>query len=263
MRSVALVLVAASLAMAAPRIPEDPVLWQEPFDYPDGLITNEFAQWNPNDPRAALSPRWDMTSGSLFALNRTGWTGVPDHDAPDPGSRRATNSSVFRLTSRRADFGDVAVDLTVYNRGLSTTTATPANDWDGIHVWVRYQSQTHLYYASLQRRDDTVVIKKKMPGGPSNDGTYYPLGLRVFHATRYNAWMKSRVTVQNQADGSVRLGLWIDGEPVMTVIDDGVGGPPIREPGRIGIRGDNCEFQFDEVVVRALSGAAETSPPKR
>src|SRR4051794_34420913 len=36
------------------------------FNYPNGLITNEYAYWNPSDPRAVQSPLWEMTSGSLF-----------------------------------------------------------------------------------------------------------------------------------------------------------------------------------------------------
>src|SRR5438552_2313443 len=48
-----------------PRPPRG-VLWQDRFDGPDGLITNEYAYWNFADPAAARSPGWDVTSGSLF-----------------------------------------------------------------------------------------------------------------------------------------------------------------------------------------------------
>lgn len=35
--------------------------------------------------------------------------------------------------------------------------------------------QDHLFYASVNRCDQTVAIKKKMPGGSSNGGTYFTL----------------------------------------------------------------------------------------
>jgi hypothetical protein len=51
---------------------------------------------------------------------------------------------------------------------------------------LRYQSETSLYYASINRRDGTSVIKKKVTGGPDNGGTYYDLTPYVAHAVPYS-----------------------------------------------------------------------------
>ncbi|MEK8172153.1 hypothetical protein NKH77_31475 [Streptomyces sp. M19] len=72
-----------------------------------GLVTNEYASRRPGAADARTDPDWLVTSGSLFARWACGWTGVPDGDSPGPDSRRHTGSAVFRLVSRRRDFGDV------------------------------------------------------------------------------------------------------------------------------------------------------------
>jgi hypothetical protein len=226
------------------------------FAYPNGLITNEYAYWNPSDPRAVQSPVWEMTSGSLFASNGEGWSGIPDDVGPNPTSSSGTDSAVFRLTTKENDFGDVAVSFKLLNQGLSSTASTPPVAWDGIHVFLRYQSEFNLYYASIDRRDNTVVIKKKVPGGPSNGGTYYDLSPNVSHVVPYNSWQIVRATVQNNANRSVTIKLYSGDNLLVSATDDGsIGGPPITAPGKVGIRGDNCNFKVDDFSVSSLSGS--------
>ena len=134
------------------------------------LITNEYSHWNPG--LGVESPHWEMTSGSLFA---GGWTGVPDGCAPNRMSSNCTNSTVFRLNTKRFDFGSVRVDALLRGNGWAVT---PGVAWDGVHLWLRYRSEESLYYASVARRDGAVVVKKKCPGGPSNGGTYHTLASR-------------------------------------------------------------------------------------
>jgi hypothetical protein len=227
---------------------------QDPFADSDRLITNEYAYWNPSDPQAARSGLWDMNSGSLFCRSGAGWTGKPDDIPPNPASTNGTNSAVFRMTSHRSDFGDVSVSFSLLNRGLSTSPSTPAASWDGIHLWLRYQGEAHLYYASFNRRDGTSVIKKKVPGGPSNGGTYYELSPYVSHPVPYGAWQKARASVVNNPDGSVTIRLYDGDKLLVSAVDDGsVGGAPIRAPGRVGIRGDNADLTFDDFTVTDIS----------
>jgi hypothetical protein len=226
-------------------------LLKDDFGGPDRLVSNEFAYWNPNAPGAVVSRRWVLTSGSLFVRHGVAWTGWPDHAAPDPTSSRHTNSAIFRLYTQKQDFGDVSVAFRLRNLGLVTTPTTPAEQWDGVHVWLRYQDEYSLYYASVNRRDNTVVIKKKVPGGPSNNGTYFELGSG--HLTvSYERWQQIRASARNNADGSVTISFSVDGRQVLTATDRGIGGPPISRPGAIGIRGDNCNFEFDHLVVDSL-----------
>jgi len=225
------------------------------------LVTNEYDHWHGADPLAIRSPAWDMTSGSLYVRNGSWWTGHPDDVSPGPGSQAGTDSAVFRMTTRSGPFGNVRVALALRIDGFVTTPRTPAQDWDGVHVFLRYQSQYLLYYASINRRDGTTAIKKKEPGGPTNGGTYYILA-EGRAAVPIGDWQAVAATVQTLPDGSVRIALYRGADRLLEAIDTGsVGGPPITSPGAVGIRGDNCEFEFrdfrvfdldrDEIVMSA------------
>ena len=222
------------------------------FSLPDGLITNEYAFFDAGNPTSRLSPTWQLDSGSLFALGGTGWTGTPDDVEPNAFSTNGNDSAIFRLVTKRSDFGDVSVSFRLNNGGLTQTGSTPAVDWDGVHVFLRYQSQTSLYYASINRRDNTAVIKKKVTGGPDNGGTYYDLTSYVSHAVPYGAWQDITATVRTNADGSVTIRLLAGGQLVVQATDTGIGGPPITHAGRVGLRGDNCNFRFDDFRVAPL-----------
>jgi hypothetical protein len=211
-----------------------------------GLVTNEFAHWNPHDGDARRSGDWDVTSGSLFARDGTGWTGVPDRAAPDVHSRRANDSAVFRLRSTDADFGDVSVGFALRLNRLVTTPKTPAQNYDGVHVWLHYQSPNTLYYASVSRRDGQVVLGKKI------DGRYVHLALPKELRFPRGSWHRVLTTIVDQGR-SVTIRLLIDGKLVARAVDEGVGGPPITAPGRIGLRGDNADFQFRDLVVKPVS----------
>jgi hypothetical protein len=225
------------------------------FSGPDGLVTNEYAHWNPSHTDIVTGPDWEMTSGSLFVRSGSGWTGVPDDVSPNATSSNGNDSAVFRLNTKRYDFGDVAVSFRLDNQGLVTTTRTPAQAYDGVHVWLRYQSQYQLYAVTVNRRDGTLAIKKKTPGGPdpANGGTYYDLVKPVPYIVPYGVWKQVQATVYTNLDGSVAIRLSVDGVLLLSATDDGsLGGPPITHPGAVGIRGDNCNFLFDTFTVTML-----------
>jgi hypothetical protein len=227
-------------------------LLSDSFNGPDRLITNEYAYWNPTHPDAVISPLYEMTSGSLFNKSGTGWTGVPDDNPPDALSLTGNDSAVFRLTTHRADFGDVAVSFTLKNNGMTSTARTPEQTYDGVHVALRHASQYQTYYLSINRRDDRIVIKKKVAGGTTNGGTYYELTPEVARPFSYGTWQSWRATVRT-VNGVVKLELWAEGTRVLAATDDGsLGGPPLTAPGQVGIRGDNCDFQIDAFTVTSL-----------
>jgi hypothetical protein len=219
------------------------------FSGRDRLVTNEFSFWNRHATRAISSPVWEMTSGSLFVRHGVGWTGAPDARPPGPLSRTATNSAVFRLNTKRYDLKNVTVDFRLRNLGLVSTPKTPRRDWDGVHVWLHYQSEFKLYYVSVNRRDNTLAVKKKLPGGTDNGGTYYTLAEGRYRVS-YQSWHKISARVHDNRDGSVAITLWIDGKRLLSAVDHGMGGPPITRAGAVGIRGDNCNFEFDRFQVR-------------
>jgi hypothetical protein len=211
------------------------------------LVTNEFATYNPRASGSRRSPNWIVTSGSLFARDGAGWTGAPDDREPDASSASGTGSSVFRVVSRRADFGDVSIRMRL--RVDRMQAAIPQN-WDGVHVFARYQSPVRLYVVSVARRDGNVVVKKKVPGNSSNGGTYIQLGPTVSFPLDLNAWHDVRLDVRGAGD-AVRLVLHLDNQLALDVVDKGEGGPPITTPGRVGLRGDKAEFDFDRFSVRS------------
>ena len=169
---------------------------------------------------------------------------------------------MFRLTTKRSDFGNVSVSFSLLNQGLSSTIKTPPVDWDGVHIFLRYQSQESLYYASVDRRDGKVLIKKKVPGGPSNGGTYYDLCAPVIHRVPHGQWQRVRASVTNNQDGSVAIRLYSEGIFLVGATDAGEGGaPPITRPGKVGIRGDNADFKFDDFVVTEVAPSRGSPPP--
>jgi hypothetical protein len=219
------------------------------------LITNEYAHWNPG--RGVESPDWDMTSGSLFA---GGWTGVPDDCAPDRLSQHCTNSAVFRLNTRRFDFGAVRVDTQLRGNAWASTSTTPAEAWDGVHLWLRYRNEESLYYASVARRDGAVVVKKKCPGGPSNGGTYYTLRSRSGVPLPLGDWGAVGASIDTAGDGSVLIDVFRDGARVLSAVDTGTGCAPILDPGAVGVRGDNLDFNLRDFTVTDLHPAVAPAP---
>ena len=245
--SVALVLGLLFNATSAPALTS--TLLSERFDRPDGLITNGWAHWNASNPSAVKDRTWDLTSGSLFARSAHGWSGVADVAATGPRSTTGTGSAIFRMTTRRTDLGNVRVSAQIKLDGFTSTTRTPAVDWDGVHLWFRHHDETELYAMSVARRDGSVVIKKKCAGGATNGGTYHTLASASSHPVGKATWTAVAASVVNLADGGVRLRLEQAGRTLLDVVDRGTGCAPIRTAGAIGVRGDNATFWLDDLKV--------------
>jgi hypothetical protein len=215
-----------------------PGVLNDTFNGPDGLIASEF---RPSSTAAI----WLMTSGTLFRSNNEGWSGSPD-DGAGPGK---TDSAVFRMVSVQRDFTDVDMRLRLRLDRLVETDRTPRQDFDGAHIWVRYVSDRELYAVSVDRRDGTMIIKKKCPGGTENGGTYFNLSASVPNVPiPLLQWQNVTVSVRDQADGSVAILADRDGHKIYAV-DKGIGCSPLRGSGGVGIRGDNAELRFDNIEV--------------
>jgi hypothetical protein len=217
------------------------------------LVTNEYATWNPSAPSAVHAADWIVTSGSLFSRNGNGWSGVPDGTSPGPQSSPTNGSAVFRMTTSANDFEDVAVLMRFRNHGLTSTARTPKQPWDGVHVFLRYSSAAQLYYASLNRRDGTVAIKKKVRGGPQevDGGTYTTLATGHWKVP-YGQWQDAEAVVRTVGH-DVAISVYVDGHLVVAAVDHGQGGrAPLTKPGRVGIRADNCNFDVSSFVVARI-----------
>jgi hypothetical protein len=220
------------------------------FSEPNGLVTNEFAYFNPGNSAAVRSATWIVTSGSLFVRDHAGWSGVPDRGLPGPRSATVTDSSVFRAVTQRDDLQNVAVSFGLLVQRFMPVATGAAPGWQGVHVFLRYQSPDLLYVVSVDRVDGVIVIKKKVPGGPIAGGTYYTLATMKGSSRVVGRWEQVRVSVVNQGAG-VEIMLWLNGRLRLQAVDNGAGDlPPITQPGRVGIRGDFTEFEFNNFTVR-------------
>lgn len=244
--ALAVVVVAAVIVVIVRQ--HEPLLVDD-FSGPNGLVTNEFAYFNPGNRAAVRSATWIVTSGSLFVRDHAGWSGVPDRGLPGPRSATITDSSVFRAVTRRDDFQNVAVSFGLLVQRFMPAATGTAPGWQGVHIFLRYQSPALLYVVSVDRVDGVIVIKKKVPDGPIAGGTYYTLAT-MKGSSVVGRWEQVRVSVVNQGAG-VEIMLWLNGRLRLQAVDNGAGDlPPITQPGRVGIRGDFTEFQFNNFTVR-------------
>ena len=191
------------------------------------------------DEFAKVSPAWRVTSGSLFGHGPYLWSGVPD-----AGPAPHNDSAVLRAVSTGAGYRDAAVRFDLRVNALSSTDRTPARDFDGVHVMLRYRSEQDAWFVSVRRRDGRYAIKRKTPGGPSNGGTYRTLAATDPMPVR-PGWHHVEAAIRG--DRTVTVSLRIDGFPVLTAVDHVPAGTPAA--GRVGLRGDNCDFLVRHFLV--------------
>jgi hypothetical protein len=238
-----------ALVLSQKTSPHDRLLFAAHFGE-RGLVTNEWAHYNPSAGNGIHSPEWEMTSGSLFSRDGSGWSGPIDSGRPDRLSRHATDSAIFRLVSSQA-FDDYSVKFSFRLLRFTTTPRTPANAWDGLHLWLRYQNAQKLYFASFARRDSHVVIGKKIPGGTANGGRYEHLSASPRVKLAPGVWHHLHAAIETTGT-TVTIRLLLDGKLVARAVDRDGQDPPIIRPGRVGIRADNAEFEFRRFEVRTL-----------
>src|SRR5947209_4695919 len=123
------------------------LLFNDSFDYPDGVVTNEFAAHNPGKPKIHTSPLWVATSGSLLARGGQGYSGPPDEGPCGIDSQPKNGSAVYRVVTQRTDFFNCYVQFDLRFVGLGATTRTAPMDYDGVHVFLRRQGDLrgHAY----------------------------------------------------------------------------------------------------------------------
>lgn len=239
----------------------------------EGLISNEYSYYNPQMKDTAKSSDWEVSSGSLFGKDGTFWTGKPDSCAPDKNSRRCTNSDVFRINTKRSFSSNTRVSFAIkQNKEIhSRSCERQGSCWHGTHIWLRYQNQYNLYYASINRADGRMVIKRKVPCGNDNRGTYFNISPYKKFDFKTGEWHRYSVTVASDGDGSVVVRIFDDQgnpqAPILTGVDKGGTNPnwsprcnvpgkydsakylPIRAAGPVGIRGDYANFSFKDFKV--------------
>jgi hypothetical protein len=215
------------------------------FNGLDGLITDEFAS------TGDASLMWLVTSGQLWRASNRG----------------AVNAPVFRMHSKSNIEGDyrVAFDLWLDKIGSQPDT-------NGVHLALRHMSQRDVYYVSVNRADQTAIIKRKVPCGPSNGGTYVNLSNYARFTWQLRVRQRLSVAIRTRADGSVFIEMFNDEtqQRILSAVDRGdsnrnwsescdEGGrydsanyPPLRAGGAVGIRSDNSHIRIDNVKITPL-----------
>src|SRR6266851_10493195 len=86
-----------------------------------------------------------------------------------------------------------------------------------------------------------LAIKEKIPGGPANGGTYYTLA-EARARVPLGRWVPVSVSIVTAGNQAVRIGLSISGRKVLSSTSSRGRVDPILAAGRVGLRGDNCQF---------------------
>jgi hypothetical protein len=232
------------LALSADIGHERPLLFRDSFDGPDGIITNHHAYFSPANVDAHRSPTWEVESGCALRNGDRLWTGVPTFNEPNKECSNGTGSAVFRMWTKRSDFGDVDVAFALRNEGFTRE----GRSWDGVKIYLRRQDGDNFYTAEVNRREGNVIIQRKC------EGRYALLGGVRSAATpaRVGEWENVGGTVVNLPDDEVRIQVVRAGDVVLEATDEAGSCDVLRRPGRIGVRGDRTEFYLDRIDVRGL-----------
>lgn len=206
----------------------------------NGVVAGDFGT-------PGLGHGWMVTSGTLFMRDGMLWSGLPDPGPPSRATGRS-GSSVLRAVSQRSNFGDVTIDVHIRLNGLTSSQAVPAHSWDGVHLFLHYHNEQNLYAVDLFRRDGNLTIKRK--ASPQSQplttpGTYTTLASTSVQQAL--GWHEFQASIADQGNG-VLITLAMDGERIMTTFDRSAG--PLTAPGRVGLRGDNAEFEIRRLNVR-------------
>ena len=239
------VALAVALALSTDVGHERPLLFRDTFDGQDGIITNHHAYFAPAYEEAHRSPVWEVESGCALRDRNRLWTGAPTSNEPNRECSNGTGSAVFRMWTKRRDFDDVAVSFGLRNNGY----APEGESWDGVKIYLRRHDGDNFYTAEVNRREGNVIIQRKC------DGRYELLaGTRsAATAALHREWEDVGGTVTNLSDDAVRIQVVRGDGVVLEAVDPAGTCDVLRDPGRIGIRGDRTDFHVDGVEVRGLT----------
>jgi hypothetical protein len=241
---------------------ESPLLFQHTFRGSGQLIASEFAN---------NSPEWVVTSGSLFRRDETGWTGVPDTCGAGQQPPVCNHSDVFRTHTRLSFSGSYTLTFRAKVNAIKSGACQHEPGDRGFKVFAGRRSEHDLYVVALSR-DNTnpLYVKRKVPCGQTNSGTYVTIGIAKSYPWPMGEWRSFRIEVSRNIDDTVTITLFDGAGNVLHVATDR-GGPnpatssctlpekypgatykPIRVPLAIGFRGDCSDFQVDDVRVVAF-----------
>jgi hypothetical protein len=232
-------------------------------------------QESANSARSA-SPYWWLNSGGIMLIkNSKGhsnqgelnpyskWRILYNFSNPSDTDYGYRPQNIFRLVTRSKwdNFQEEAY-FKINKDNLSESSNR--NQSNGILFFLRYLDGDNLYYAGV-RVDGTAVIKKKVRG------EYFTLSQNILYDGEYNrntnpsllpknTWIGLRAEINNVADNSVAIHLFVDEggrsewKLATVAIDKGeLGGYPILDEGFAGIRADFMDIEFKDFKITSLS----------
>ncbi|MES2216070.1 MAG: hypothetical protein V4481_02130 [Patescibacteria group bacterium] len=176
--------------------------------------------------------------------------------------------NLFRFVTR-STWNNLSEELPFKITKMNLTDTPNRDGYSGVLLFSRYSGDgQNTYYAGI-RQDGTAVIKKKIKIGGASSGTYFTMlqTSQIFPGT-YNKttspnlipqdkWMALKLDTINQADGSVKLDLYLDQNynasttrtwKLVASATDSNGkynGTPILGAAYAGIRTDYMDVLFD------------------
>lgn len=218
------------------------VIFSDPFNDRDGIISNEFSYWHANKACPYSSPLWNITSGTLFAKNGVGYSGNPTKQTSSIcNSNIATNSAVFTMDTKQNDFENVKISLD-YKLGAHSISTDTGNSYDGLHLLLGEKDTQNTYTVSLFRWDSVAVIKKKVAGN------YFNLANeKTTQSNSLNTWHHADIYFTTN-DTSVKIEENIDGNTTVSSIDKNSYGESYKN-GAVGIQGNNTEFYIKNFTI--------------
>src|SRR5262249_15170031 len=118
---------------------------------------------------------------------------------------------------------------------------------DGCSLLLRKQGPSRYYEISINRRDNTVSIRKRA-------GELFFLTAEIPHAAGYDRWQQIHALARDRQDGSVSIELYAEGALLASAVDDGtLGGPSIRLPRNIELAAENARIDVAAFSVNSLA----------
>ncbi len=227
------------------------------------------------DMRESTSPYWWLNSGGKLILEdgrgRTihnalhlndSWRNIYSSSNSIDTAGGFFPQNIFRLVTR-SSWENIRQEMYFRIARHNLTDSPQRNSSNGVLLFNRYKDGDNLYYAGI-RVDGAVVIKKKAGGYYTTLAYEKILSDKVYDRVLNpsllpeNIWIGLRSDIEDLADGSVRITLYLDRnsdgiwEKVLTATDTGQASPPIRGRGHAGIRTDFIDALFDDFKITEL-----------
>lgn len=204
------------------------------FTGSDGTFVSSGAFWNNADMGLSENPDWFAESGTMYRRAGTGWT----------------NSSVFRMWTRRTDLAFTKAELDVRFNGWSGGTSS----WHGVNLWLNYKLASGSkindgacspcgYAVDFNNRDGNVYIQKK-----TGVDAYHLLAKRTWSPAR-GTWYRWGGRVIDNGNGTNTIQVLVNGQVVQQATDDGSVGGPRLMGGRVGVRSDYSDVNIDNLTI--------------